>query len=160
MKFSRHRPFGLPAFALLLSITACSSTEDSATAPIPSPEAKVAELCRNLDKVLPQKVDGLERNDPEPPSPLTAGWGSPAIILRCGVPRPAELNTADALGATVDGVGWLVDKRDDGSVRFTTTLRRAYVEVTLPKERAGDGAGPLTGFAKPIASAIPEGIAD
>lgn len=160
MNTSRHRPLGLPALALLFVITGCSSTGDSATAAVPKPGAKVATLCRNLDEVLPEKVDGLERNDPEPDSTLTAGWGSPAIILRCGVPRPAEMNNADALGATVDGVGWLVEKPDDGSVRFTTTLRRAYVEVMLPKKRAGAGAGPLTAFAKPIAKAIPEGVAD
>lgn len=160
MNLSRHRLFGLSALVLLSAITGCSATEDSTTAAVPSPDAQVAELCRNLDEVLPEKVDGLARNDPEPSSALTAGWGSPAIILRCGVPRPAEMNDADALGATVNGVGWLVEKRDDGSARFTTTLRQAYVEVTLPKERAGEGAGPLVDFAKPIAKSIPEGIAN
>ena len=70
------------------------------------------------------------------------------------------MNDPNAYGADVDGVGWLVQKQSDGSVVFTTSLRMAYVEVKVPKERAVDGAGPLTYFAKPIASAIPSGIAD
>lgn len=90
---------------------------------------------------------------------FTAGWGDPAIILRCGVPRPAEMDDAEADAVEVDGVDWLLQKQRDGSFRFTSTLRRAYVEVTLPKERTGDGLGPLTAFASPVKKAVPEGIA-
>ncbi|MFI6337220.1 DUF3515 domain-containing protein [Streptomyces sp. NPDC050535] len=163
MTFFHHRrtaAFGLPVLALLFAVTGCSSADDEPSAAVPSPGAKVTKLCQNLDKELPKKVNGLDRNDPEPRSALTAGWGGPAIILRCGVERPAEMNDSNADGAEVNGVGWLVEKRDDGSYVFTTTLRTAYVEVRLPKERADEGAGPLTDFAAPIKKAIPEGIAD
>ena len=163
MNFFRHRHtavFGLPVLALLIAATGCSSADDEPSAAVPSPDAEVTKLCRNLDEVLPEKVDGGDRNDPEPRSALTAGWGSPAIILRCGVPRPAEMSDPNAYGADVNGVGWLVEEEDDGSYVFTTSLRKAYVEVTLPKERAGEGAGLLTDFAAPVKKAIPEGIAD
>ncbi|MFJ5534339.1 DUF3515 domain-containing protein [Streptomyces sp. NPDC093261] len=160
MNFFRRRPLGLPALALLIAAAGCSSGDDSPSAAVPSPDAKVTQLCRNLDKVLPRKVDGLERNDPEPRSALTAGWGSPAIILRCGVARPAEMDDPEADGMEVDGVGWLLQKRNDGSFRFTTTLRRAYVEVSLPKARTGDGVAPLVSLAPAVRKAIPEGIAD
>jgi hypothetical protein len=160
----RHRPrtlVGPPALALLIAATGCSSADDTATAVVPSPDAKVTELCRNLDKVLPKKVDGLDRQDPEPVSALTAGWGSPAIILRCGVERPAEMLDPEASTTEVNGVGWLVQEHDDGSYVFTTGLRTAYVEVRLSKQQAAkSGAGPLVDFAKPIKKAIPEGIAD
>ncbi|MFF1682790.1 DUF3515 domain-containing protein [Streptomyces sp. NPDC058256] len=163
MNFFRHRhtaAFGLPVLALLIAATGCSSADDEPSAAVPSPDAKVTKLCQNLDKALPEKVDDLDRNDPEPRSALTAGWGSPAIILRCGVDRPAKMNDPNAYGADVDGVGWLVEEQDDGSYVFTTSLRKAYVEVRLPKERADEGAGPLTDFAGPVKKAIPEGIAD
>jgi hypothetical protein len=157
----RHRFVpGLPALVLLITIAGCSSADDSASAAVPSPDAEVTKLCRNLDKVLPAKVDGLSRKDPEPASPLTAGWGSPAIILRCGVERPAEMNDPEADGVEADGVGWLLQKQDDGSFRFTTTLRKAYVEVALPKERTEDGLAPLVDLAPAIRKAIPEGIAN
>ncbi|MCX4588993.1 DUF3515 domain-containing protein [Streptomyces sp. NBC_01549] len=164
MNFSCHRHtalFGLPALALLMAATGCSSADDGASAVVPSPDAKVTELCQNLDKVLPKKIDGLDRNDPEPRSALTAGWGSPAIILRCGVERPAKMSDENALSGEVNGVGWLMENQGDGSYRFTSGLRRAYVEVSVPtKWVQRDGSGSLVDLAAPIKKAIPEGIAD
>ncbi|MEU6321446.1 DUF3515 domain-containing protein [Streptomyces sp. NPDC047009] len=159
MDFFRHRRLGLPALALLIATAGCSSSDDSPSAAVPSPDAKVTKLCQNLDQALPRKVDGLARNDPEPRSALTAGWGSPAIILRCGVERPAEMNDPEADGLEANGVGWLLHKRDDGSFLFTTTLRQAYVEVSLSKDRTGDGVGPLADLAPAVTKAIPKGIA-
>lgn len=142
MNFFRHRPLGLPALALLITVAGCSSADDSASAAVPSPGAGVTKLCRELDRVLPSKVDDQDRRDPEPVSALTAGWGDPAIILRCGVERPSKMDDPEADGVEVNGVGWLLEKQDDGSFRFTTTLRKAYVEVTIPKDRTGDGMAP------------------
>jgi len=159
VRFFRHRLPGLPALALLIATAGCSSSDDTPSATVPSPNTKVTKLCRNLDKVLPRKVDGLDRNDPQPRSALTAGWGSPAIILRCGVARPAEMDDPEADGLEADGVGWLLQKLDDGSFRFTTTLRAAYVEVSLPKAHTGDGVAPLVDLAPAVKKAIPEGIA-
>ena len=146
--------------ALLIIAAGCSSADDAARAAVPSPGAKVAELCRTLDKTLPRKADGQDRRDPTPASALTAGWGNPAIILRCGVPRPAEMSDPEADGVSVNGVGWLLQKQNDGSFRFTTTLRKAYVEVTIPAGRTGDGMAPLVDLAPAIKKAIPAGIAD
>ncbi|MER5752922.1 DUF3515 domain-containing protein [Streptomyces sp. NPDC002088] len=163
MNFSRHRHrivLGPPALALLVAAAGCSSADGSASAVVPSVDAKIAKLCRNLDEALPSEVDGLNRRDPEPASALTAGWGNPAIILRCGVARPEKMSDPEADGVEVDGVGWLLEKRDDGAFRFTTTLRKAYLEVTIPAKRTGDGMAPLVDLAPAIKKAIPEGIAD
>lgn len=162
MKISRRRRRCLvsaPALALLIASAGCSSADEEVTATVPTPDSKVTELCRNLDKQLPEKVDGLARVDPAPKSELTAGWGDPAIILRCGVAKPPKMNDPEADGVTADGVNWLLEERDDGSFRFTSTLREAYVEVTVPEERAGSGVSPLTDFAAPVKKTIPEGIA-
>ncbi|MFD9003185.1 DUF3515 domain-containing protein [Streptomyces sp. NPDC059582] len=163
MNFSRHRlrtVLGPPALVLLVAAAGCSSADDSASAVVPAADAKVSKLCRDLDEALPSKVDGLGRRDPEPASAQTAGWGNPAIILRCGVMRPGKMSDPEADGVEVDGVGWLLDKRGDGSFRFTTTLRRAYVEVTIPERRTGDGMAPLVDLAPAVKKAVPEGIAD
>jgi len=165
----RHRHtarFGLPAFALLFTIAGCSSADDNASVSVPSPNAKVTKLCQNLEKVLPRKVDGLSRKDPEPRSALTAGWGSPAIILRCGVERPPKMidpkvATGDdpkAIGGGVNGVDWLMEKQDDGSTRLTTASRLAYVQVTVEKDE--DPSGVLVDLAASVKKAIPKGIAD
>ncbi|MFF1719665.1 DUF3515 domain-containing protein [Streptomyces sviceus] len=160
MNFFRHRPLGLSALALLITVAGCSSADDNASAAVPSPGAGVTKLCRELDRVLPSKVDDQDRRDPEPASALTAGWGDPAIILRCGVARPSKMDDPEADGVEANGVGWLLEKQDDGSFRFTTTLRKAYVEVTIPKDRTADGMAPLVDLASGVKKAIPEGIAD
>ncbi|MFD7679016.1 DUF3515 domain-containing protein [Streptomyces sp. NPDC060187] len=170
MNFFRHRHaalLGLPVIAVLTAIAGCSSADDNASVVVPSPGQKATELCRNLDKALPRTLDGHSREDPEPRSALTAGWGSPAtaIILRCGVERPPKMtdpkvasgNDPKAVGGGVNGVDWLMEKRDDGSTRLTTALRKTYVEVTVPK--GGDVSGVLVGLAASVKKAIPEGIA-
>ena len=156
----RRRLIGLPALLTLITIAGCSSADDGTRAAVPSPGTEVTELCENLDKALPSKVDGQDRRDPEPASALTAGWGDPAIILRCGVQRPSKMDDPEADGVEVNGVGWLLEKRDDGSFRFTTTLRKAYVEVTIPEKRTGDGMAPLVDLAPAVKKTIPAGIAD
>ncbi|MFD7695865.1 MULTISPECIES: DUF3515 domain-containing protein [Streptomyces] len=169
MNSFRHRRavvLGLPALAVLVTAAGCSSADGGASAAVPSPGAKATELCRNLDKALPAEVDGADRDDPSPASALTAGWGDPAIILRCGVERPpkmldpkvAEGRDPDAVAGGVEGVRWLMEKRDDGGYRFTSALRRAYVEVDVPGGR--DSSGVLIDLAPAIKKAIPEGIAD
>jgi hypothetical protein len=163
VNFFRHRRrtvLGPPALALLITVAGCSSADDSASAAVPSPRAGVSKLCRELDRVLPSKVDDQDRRDPEPASALTAGWGDPAIILRCGVERPSKMDDPEADGVEANGVGWLLQKQDDGAFRFTTTLRKAYVELTIPKNRTGDGLAPLVDLASAVKKAIPEGIAD
>ncbi|CAM5234426.1 hypothetical protein SALBM311S_07754 [Streptomyces alboniger] len=169
MNFFRHRRrivIGPPAIAALITIAGCSTADDTASAAVPSPSAKVTKLCRNLDKVLPSKVDGESRHDPDPASALTAGWGGPAIILRCGVrqppkmidPKVAEGADPDAVAGGVNGVDWLMEKRDGGGNRFTTANRSVYVEVTVPK--GPDTSGVLIDLAPAVKKAIPEGIAD
>lgn len=164
----RHRLrllVGLPALCLPFALAGCSPADGSASVVVPRPGASATKLCRNLDKVLPSKVDGLSREDPEPASTLTAAWGSNAIILRCGVAQPpkmidpkvAEGGDPDAVAGGVNGVDWLMEKQDDGSYRFTTANRAAYVEVSADKGR--DSSSLLVDLAPAVKKAIPTGIA-
>ncbi|MFI6354689.1 DUF3515 domain-containing protein [Streptomyces sp. NPDC050743] len=169
MKFFAHRPFGLLAPALLIAVAGCSSADDSATVAVPSPDAKTAKVCRELHRVLPQKLDGRSRNDPEPRSAYTAGWGNPAIILRCGVVRPPKMvdpkvakgDDPDAIAGGVNGVDWLMEKQGDDTWRFTTAGRVAYAQIALPKGMSPqeEGTAVLTDLATAVKKAIPEGIA-
>ncbi|MEX3102843.1 MULTISPECIES: DUF3515 domain-containing protein [unclassified Streptomyces] len=160
MNFFRHRLSGLSALVVLCAAAGCSSADDSASTVVPSPSAKAAEICGKLDAALPATVDGLPRRDPEPASPLTAGWGDPAIILRCGVVKPPKMDDKNADAGEADGVGWLVEKQDNGTIRFTSALRVVYIEVTLPKSRAAEGMSPLIDLAPAVKKTVPEGIAD
>lgn len=88
---SSHRPSALPAAvaaALLLGAAGCSSTDATASVPVPSPPAAEAAVCQALAKELPDTVAGLERKDPEPDSELTAGWGTRRSYCAAGFPGP------------------------------------------------------------------------
>jgi hypothetical protein len=124
------------------------------TVSVPVPDARAAGYCRALHDALPERVAGLTRHDLKPRSELITGWGNPAIVLRCGVPRPVVDDDPEADGVDVNGVGWSVEHGSGGSLRLTTTLRQAYVEVTLPKKYAGD-LGPLTDLAGAVKQAVP-----
>jgi hypothetical protein len=132
---------------------AMSGSGDDAVA-VPIPDARTAGYCRALQGALPSQVAGLSRHDLKPRSELIAGWGNPAIVLRCGVPRPVVDDNPEADGVEVDGVGWSIERASGGTMRLTTTLRQAYVEVTLPKKYAGD-LGPLTDLAGAVKVTIP-----
>ncbi|MFG2946185.1 DUF3515 domain-containing protein [Streptomyces adustus] len=166
MNGSRLRRFSLPLLAALLTAVGCSSSEDSAAVTVPSPTSAVAKLCRNLDKALPRTVDGLARQDPAPASALTAGWGRPEVILRCGVPQPPKMidpdvpqgKDADAVPGDVNGVDWLMEKQGDSAHLFTTANRGAYVEIRVPGDR--DSSAVLVDLAAAIKKTMPIGIAD
>lgn len=63
-----------------------------------------------------------------------AAWGDPAIILRCGVEKPAGLGPATRCDM-VKGVGWFTESTADGYL-FTTIGREFYVSVEVPHEYA------------------------
>ncbi|MGN9795162.1 DUF3515 domain-containing protein [Streptomyces sp. OZ13] len=148
-----RRSLILSTAAVLVAAAGCSSTDASASITVPSPPAEEAALCRALDGELPDSVDGHDRDDPEPSSELTAGWGDAAIVLRCGVARPVGMSDPQGQGVEVDGVNWLLEERDDGP-RFTTTYRETYVEVTLGSRYMHD-IGPLTELAGPVKKTVP-----
>ncbi|KUL61979.1 MULTISPECIES: DUF3515 domain-containing protein [Streptomyces] len=143
----------------LVSMAGCTFTgdsDDSVALAVPTPSAQAAAVCRALHKELPTTVNGLKRGTAEPASDYTAVWGDPAVRLRCGVPRPEAMGSATE-SAGVNGVDWLPEKRKDG-YRFTTVLRRAYVEVTVPGKYAPE-VNALLDLAKAVKKTVPKGVA-
>jgi hypothetical protein len=134
-----------------------ASGSDDAQVAVPVPDPQVTAYCKALHARLPKTIDGLSGHDLKPASPLTAGWGDPTIVLRCGVPRPAADSVVTTPGAEVGGVSWSWEQERDGSARLTTTLRKAYVELTLPAKYAHD-ATPLSELAPAVKKTIPAGL--
>ncbi|MFE3515901.1 DUF3515 domain-containing protein [Streptomyces sp. NPDC059166] len=145
------------AAAFVLAVAGCSAGDGQPSVPVPTPSPEAAGYCGKLHEALPESVAGLERSDPSPDSDLTAGWGDGAIVLRCGVPRPARMDDSQAKAVDADGVNWLLEQRDDAGPRFTTTYRKAYVEVTLGTEYAHD-ITPLSAFAVPVRRTVPDSL--
>lgn len=156
-RFPRSLFLGPSAAALLLAAAGCTAGDAQASVTVPTPPPDAAAYCEALHKELPKTVAGLERNDPGPDSDLTAGWGDGAIVLRCGVPRPAKMDDPQSQGIEADGVNWLLEQRDDAGPRFTTTYRKAYVEVTLSTTYAHD-ITPLSAFAGPVSRTVPDSL--
>ncbi|GAA1516330.1 hypothetical protein GCM10009730_22590 [Streptomyces albidochromogenes] len=163
MTFSSRRLLSYPPVpalscaALLLAVAGCSLTDDAVAVPVPTPSAEEAEVCRALHGELPETVDGQQRRTAEPESDLTAVWGDPAIVLRCGVPRPEKMSDAASEGVEADGVNWMLERQEDGGPRFTTTYREVYVEVSLPAKYAHD-VTPLAAFAGPVKKTVPDSL--
>ena len=138
------------ALALVSALLVAGCGEGAVRVPVPTPDPAVARLCAGLR--LPETVLGAKRRDTSPDSPLTAAWGSPAIALRCGVPRPAALRP-DAQLVTVNGVDWFGEPADR-PVTFTAVARQAYVEVTVPRKYSPPG-DVLIELGRPITATIP-----
>ncbi|WP_439951604.1 DUF3515 domain-containing protein [Actinomadura macra] len=134
---------------LALLPTACGDT--AVQVPAPKPDAATARLCQGLR--LPEKVHGQSGRSTSPDSMLTAAWGSPAIALRCGVPRPAALRPESQL-VTINGIDWFGEPLDR-PVTFTAVARQAYVEVTVPAKYSPPG-NVLIELGGPISATIPQ----
>ena len=114
--------------------------------------------CVKVFAKLPVQLGTLAPRVARATSTFVAAWGDPAVILRCGVPRPGELIPGNAdlvldigtgAGATTE---WLPKKTSAGTY-FTTIDRSVYVEVFVPGEL--QSSAPLPGLSQAIAAALP-----
>lgn len=149
--------------AVVLTAAACGAGGGDVEVTAPEPRGEAAEACRELAGELPERVEGEERADLAEESEYVAAWGDPAIVLRCGVARPAVLTPeSDSYnplvdGIEVDGVAWVVEEQppdEDDAVRFTTTGRTLFVEVTVPGAYAPE-VNPLVDLAEAVDARVP-----
>jgi hypothetical protein len=115
-------------------------------------------VCADLLRKLPATVDGAERRDVDPAQSAAAAWGDPAIVLRCGVDRPAGLDEF-ATCQEVNGVGWWVpEEQMTGAptpLTMTTVDREVLVEVSLP-ETHWPPANTMVDLADAVGEAVPQ----
>jgi hypothetical protein len=97
-------------------------------------EGADAEACADLVAALPDAVSDQPRRQVDPEDEYGAAWGDPAIVLRCGVPRPDGFDRFSTC-QEANGVGWFVPEEqfDQGvDVLMTTIGFEQNVEVLLP----------------------------
>ena len=99
----------------------------------PTPTADVRRVCDALMADLPEKVLDESRRTVEPGA-LSAAWGRPPIVLRCGVSIPPDM-TSSSQCFEVNDVGWFAEE-GDGGMLFTTIGRPALIEVGVPSDYA------------------------
>jgi hypothetical protein len=130
-----------------------------AVAPIDAPGASGPE-CTALLTALPAELDGPD--GPMPPRPIAAplpgvrAWAATPrpVVLRCGLPRPAELTPTSAL-LEVNGVRWL--QLEDGlpepvQVSYIAVDRPVYVALTTPVDA---GSAPLQHLSDVVRETLP-----
>jgi hypothetical protein len=73
----------------------------------------------------------------DPPTPYVVAWGDPAIVISCGVDKPAGVKPgSDSQFFSINGPAgafYDVEQAKDGTFTFTTVDRAAYVSITFPK---------------------------
>jgi len=145
--------------AVLLGCTALLVAAWSSPADVdpPAPSATAAGYCQALDRALPQTVLGHRRQDPSPASPYTAAWGgSPRTVLRCGIARPDYLDIDPLKNSPeINDVQFGMGQDGEGGYFFVATLRKAYVEVHVPKGAYPNYADPLSSLTDAIKATVP-----
>ncbi len=118
----RQRP-ALVAVGAVVSLAGCGGPLLIAA---PELDAEAAGSCRSFVGALPDSVGDQERREVE--GETVAAYGDPPIVVRCGVPRPAEL-ISNCL--RVNGVDWYLSDVTDKVVALTVG-REPSVEVQIP----------------------------
>jgi hypothetical protein len=147
--------------------TAPVTTQPSALPPTvvsPPPDNPAAQpACTKLLTALPTRLAGLDQRRIVPAtSPYVLAWGDPAVVLRCGVDRPATfVATSTVFNASSVGkarVYWLPVNQPTKNV-FTTIDRSVYIEVTVPTAYPQPPLAPLSDAVAsvlPAVCAVPE----
>ena len=128
-----------------------------ALAGVDAPDAK-GPACGKLADALPAKLpsNGAELARlplAEPAPPAAAAWagdkGEP-VVLRCGLPKPAQYQPTAQL-RQISKVSWLPVEGDGASTWYTVD-RTVYVALTIPDDA---GTGVLQEMSATIAKALP-----
>ncbi|WP_454086036.1 DUF3515 family protein [Georgenia sp. Marseille-Q6866] len=129
--------------AAVLAVGACSSPVT-----VPAGPDAADPVCGEVLQALPGELAGGEERSIG--SQSIAGWGEPAITLRCGVEVPGPSTerciTVESGETSVDWLALEADddmvpdhaRRENGSWTFITYGRVPAVEVVVPTERGGD----------------------
>lgn len=140
-------------WALLVALAASGCSSVVGVIPPADVDPATAQVCADFVDALPDTVSGQASQETDPPSPLTAAWGDPVIVVRCGVERPAALEPSSQL-TSVNGVDWFVEELTGGYL-FTTYGRQAYVEVTVPNDYSPE-IGAVTELSAAVAETVPK----
>jgi hypothetical protein len=97
-----------------------------------APTAQADASCPALVQALPSLLVDQDARKVKSVSPYVRAWGNPAVVLVCGVDRPATFVVGTGL-IQIDGVQWFVDSTSDPkTVVWTAVDRPVYVQVRVP----------------------------
>jgi hypothetical protein len=163
--------FALPVLlvvaAAVLGITANNRSSNEpgpvttgplALPPVDAPDA-TSPSCTRLIAALPAELAASPGPLPRVPLAAPAPDGTVAwagterrqpVVLRCGLPRPAELTPTSSL-VVIDGVSWLPLSEPDRDT-FIAVDRPVYLALTVPHDV---GTGPVQSVSDAVRTALP-----
>jgi hypothetical protein len=98
----------------------------------PSPNPATQTACVKVFAKLPVQLGSLAPRKTDTNSSFVAAWGDPAVVLRCGVAKPAVFGTPQAAQLLdVNSVIWQPDPQRTQTV-YTAVDRSVYIEVSVP----------------------------
>jgi Protein of unknown function (DUF3515) len=112
--------------------------------PTPPVTADADRFCPHLVQTVPTRLVGEPARKVRSASPYVRAWGDPAVVLICGVERPARFVVGAAL-IQIDQVQWFVDTSDPKTVVWTAVDRPVYVQVRVPASTDSASVTELTG---------------
>jgi hypothetical protein len=112
--------------------------------PTPPVSADADRSCPQLVQAVPSLLVGEPARRVRSASPYVRAWGDPAVVLICGVDRPAKFVVGAAL-IQIDQVQWFVDTSDPNTVVWTAVDRPVYVQVRVPASTDSASVTELTG---------------
>ncbi|MCW2739870.1 MAG: uncharacterized protein JWR45_292 [Blastococcus sp.] len=118
---------------------------------VPPATAEADASCPALMSRLPLELAGEPSRRVKSDTPYAYAWGDPAVVLICGVDRPAGF-VVGVSAIQINGVQWFVDTDDPDTTVWTTVDRSVYVQVSLP---ASVDSAPVTALTTQIAAALP-----
>ena len=114
--------------------------------------------CAKIIEKLPVTLSSLAARRVFSASTNIVAWGDPAVVLRCGVARPASISAGSGDlfvgfgGTSAQTVYWLPQSAKKATT-FTAVDRAVYVEVVAPAKYGGDSI--MTPLSDAIAAALP-----
>lgn len=124
---------------VLLAFAFAGGLRDEGPAAVKASAPARDERCDALMAALPDSFPQLDRREVDGDSTQVRAWGDPATVLRCGVPRPAELAPGSSAQLFyINEVLWMPEASDTGEVDpskplvITVVDRDVYIEVTSP----------------------------
>jgi hypothetical protein len=121
------------ALPSLLLLSACGG--GAVEVDLPKLSASDQAACDDFAAELPATLAEQKQVEIEPKSAPAAAYGDPAIVVRCGVPKPKGFGLASSC-EQADGVGYYIPDAqytDQGAdVTLYAAGYRPRVEVTIP----------------------------
>ncbi|NHA01852.1 DUF3515 domain-containing protein [Nocardioides sp. W3-2-3] len=133
---------------LLLPLTLLTACGGPVEVDVPDLTSAQRAACESFADALPETMADQQRVEIEPADAPAAAYGDPAIVVRCGVPKPAGFSLA-ASCETANGVGFFIPdeqyRDQDADLTITAAGYRPRVEVTVPAQyRPSGGAAAMS----------------